>query len=304
MAPFTLSEYDPKTAIPSLSGKVILITGGTAGLGTECILKLLEHHPQVILFTGRNSSSADKVIKAAKNVSSTTQVQFVQCDFTSLHSVKGAAQKILATTSRLDTLICNAGVMAIPKDVTQDGYEIQFGINHLAHAMLIKHLLPLLLSTAKTDDVRIVTLTSLGFKFATTIPFDKLRTENDSFVLGAFRRYGDSKLANILYTQQLAKRYPEILSVVVHPGVVETGLVSGLSGFNRYFTYATTIGMRVSVQDGVKNQLWAATGNREEIVNGGFYEPVGKVGGTTKASRDEKLAEKLWDWTQEELSKF
>ena len=301
-------DYIPSQDIPSLTNKVLLITGGTAGLGHQTILTLAPHNPSRILFTGRNTSAAKSVIESTKALNPKIDISFIQCDFTSLPSVKSAAQKVLAENDRLDILMCNAGVMAIPKGLTKDGYENQMGTNHLAHAMLIKTLLPLLLTTSKLpgSDVRIISSTSLGFQFARTISFPELKTERDMFFLGAFQRYGESKLANILYAQQLAKRYPGITSVAVHPGIVHTGLVTGLKWGLRWFTYLTTIGRTIGLEDGVKNQVWAATVPKEKgmLENGGFYIPVGQVGPVTRASGDKELAEKLWEWTEGELKKF
>ncbi|ORX92059.1 dehydrogenase with different specificitie [Clohesyomyces aquaticus] len=303
--PSTIS-FDPATDIPDLSNKVLLITGGTAGLGTETILQLSKHNPARILFTGRNTTAAENVIKSIRATNTKAELKFIQCDFSSLQSVYSAAKGILDGNTRLDILICNAGIMAMPKGLTADGYEIQFGVNHLAHALLIKTLLPLLLSTSTLADadVRIVSTTSLGAGFASTISFDKLRTEHDMSILGPWRRYGESKLANILYVQQLAKRYPVITSTAVHPGVIYTGLVDGLSTGNRWFVYATTVGSSVTLEEGAKNQVWAATGRKGDVVSGRFYEPVGKVGRVFKGVKVVGLAGRLWEWTEGELKGF
>jgi NAD(P)-dependent dehydrogenase (short-subunit alcohol dehydrogenase family) len=269
-------------------------------------VQLSKHNPQHILFTGRNQKAADSVIQAVRTAAPNVEVTFFTCDFTSLESVKTAGNAITSSVSRLDLVFCNAGVMAVPKATTKDGYEIQFGINHLAHALLVKLLLPVLVRTTEEpgSDVRIVFNTSVGFALASTIDFATLRSEQDMGALGAFKRYGQSKLANILYARQLAERYPAITTVSIHPGVINTGLVSGLSTFNRHFVSLSTIGRQVTVAEGTKNQLWAATTKKENIVNGMFYEPVGKVGQTTAASKNNKLAAELWNWTEEQLKSF
>ncbi|KAF2269423.1 dehydrogenase with different specificitie [Lojkania enalia] len=289
-------SFNPNSDIPSLSDKVILVTGGTAGIGTETIVQLVKHNPDRIYFTGRNASSAENVIQSAKDTNPNVQVTFVACDFTSLQSVYEAGKRVTNESQRLDILICNAGVMAIPKTTTKDGYEVQFGVNHLAHALLIKTLLPLMLHTTTLSDasVRIVILSSLGFRGASTIDFPRLKSEQDMGILGPFMRYGQSKLANVLYAKALAKRYPDISSVSIHPGIIKTGM----------FQAATTFWRQISVQDGAKNSLWAATVKKEKIKNGAFYEPVGQMGGSTKASRNADLAEKLWEWTEEQLKDF
>ncbi|KAF1994838.1 short-chain dehydrogenase/ reductase-like protein [Amniculicola lignicola CBS 123094] len=298
-------KYDPSTDIPSLSSKVFLVTGGTAGLGMETVLQLAKHDPARIIFTGRNVSAADKTISAAKKVNPGLDIVFMPCDFTSLDSVYAIGKEVLKQNLRLDVLLCNAGVMAVPAAVTKDNYEIQFGINHIAHALLMKVLLPLLQRTASLPNtsVRIVSNTSLGFAGSKGIHLDKINAPGASSFIGRWFRYSDAKLANILYAQQLAKHYPEITSVAIHPGVIITGLVSSLPLFDRIFVFLTTWWQQIDESDGVKNQLWAATAG-DGVANGAFYEPVGVIGRTTKASLDVKGAEKLWDWTEKELARF
>lgn len=114
-------------------------------------------------------------------------------------------------------------------------------------------------------------------------------------------RYGQSKLANILYTQEMARHHPQILSVVIHPGVILTDLVTTLSQEDQELVKLSNVGKIISEEDGIKNQLWAATSPRNGIGNGQFYEPVGTVGFTTSASTDRELAKKLWEWTQEQI---
>ena len=204
--------------------------------------------------------------------------------------------------------MCNAGVMALPPGLTTDGYEIQFGTNHVGHALLVKLFLPTLLRTAEApnSDVRIVFLTSLGFRGHPSggIVFNDLHTTQDFGVIGHWTRYGQSKLANILYPAELARRYPKITSVSVHPGVVATGLVGNLGFLNKALVYVTNIGKVKVPADGTWNQLWAATAKKGRITNGAYYVPVGVLGSHDKESKSEKLAGELWKWTQKELENY
>ena len=133
-------------------------------------------------FTGRNTETAEAVITACKSASS--NITFILCDQTSLNSVSQTAKLVLEKSgNQLDILICNAGVMAVPPGVSKDGYEIQFAINHLAHALLIKLCLPALLKAAEEKgDARIVSVTSLGFKAAPKegIIFKYLKTSQEN----------------------------------------------------------------------------------------------------------------------------
>jgi NAD(P)-dependent dehydrogenase (short-subunit alcohol dehydrogenase family) len=129
-------------------------------------VQLAKHNPKHIYFTGRNSQAAEAVIAESKGGSA--RVTFIACDLDSLSSVSEAAKNFLEKSgNQLDVLICNAGVMAVPPGVSKDGYEIQFAVNHLAHALLMKICLSALQKAAdEKGDARIVSLTSLGFKSA------------------------------------------------------------------------------------------------------------------------------------------
>ncbi|KAK9489281.1 hypothetical protein V1508DRAFT_401004 [Lipomyces doorenjongii] len=114
-------------------------------------------------------------------------------------------------------------------------------------------------------------------------------------------RYGQCKLANILYACDLARRYPNITTVSVHRGVIATGLVGKLSPLNKRLVYLTNLGRVKSVADGTWNQRWAATQEKAKIVNGAYCEPFAILEKHDKESKSEKLAEELWEWTQKEL---
>lgn len=118
-------NFDPQTEIPSLAGKVILVTGGTAGLGRETVLSFARHDASHIYFTGRSHSSADKLVEDVKAQSPSAKVIFISCDLASLVAVQKAAKELTSKTDRLDIVMANAGIMALPPGQTQDGYEIQ-----------------------------------------------------------------------------------------------------------------------------------------------------------------------------------
>lgn len=310
----TTLTFDPTTFIPPLANKIIFITGGTAGLGRETILSLATHNPAHIYFSGRSQASADKLIaevrEAQKDAAQQVPLTFIRIDLVSMASIKAGAADFLSRETRLDLFFANAGVMALPPGLTEDGYEVQFGTNHLGHAALVKLLLPTMESTAAGGEggrhVRIIWNTSQGYKFASGIDFSGLKTPQSNLspihVLSDWFRYGQSKLANLLYAREIAKRHPSVVSVAIHPGVAFTGLVTGLGRFNRWFVWATTLSSRMPVEQVAWNQQWAAFAPREEVVSGGYYEPVGVKGELTKPAADDKLAEELWEWTQKELS--
>lgn len=250
------------------------------------------------------------MIQRIQENGSTTKVTFVECDLASLSSVKEACENFLSQESRLDILICNAGIMAQPPSLTPEGYEIQFGTNHLGHALIMKKFLPLLEKQSNEGgDARIINLSSKawGLHPREGIAFDKLNTVHDDFfVWGRWRRYGQSKLANLLYARELSRRYPSITSVSVHPGIVATGLVGNSSFFDRMTVHVSQFGKLLEPYEGAYCQIWAATAPKEKIENGMYYEPVGISSYSTldKTAKDDKLAERLWEWTEEALEHF
>lgn len=264
---------------------------------------------------GRNATKAASVIEDLKAKHSGLSVSFVRCDMASLASVKAAAQEFLAADhGRLDVLVCNAGVMCLDASVTVDGYQLEFQTNHIGHALLIKLLLPLLRQTAALDaaDVRIVNLSSQAYRQAPRegIAFATLNTPQESLgnaLLPGHRwsRYGESKLANMLYADALAREYPDILTVSVHPGYIFTDLFNGVPFLTKLPVYFIARGQTLSPEEGAHSQLWAATTARKGIVSGTYYEPVGVAAKrTTSQANDSKLADELWTWTQEALKDF
>ena len=272
------------------------------------VTSLAAHNAAHIFFTGRSEARATEVIDEAKARAPNAPVSFLPMDLASFASIQEAATQLRSKTDRIDLLFCNAGIMAVPAGTTADGYEIQFGTNHLGHALLIYLLLPLLLQTAKdpSSDVRIVSNTSTGFKNPPPdgIEFARPRSEQDLGVGGRWLSYGQSKLANILFAREMATHHPQLMSVTIHPGVIKTDLVTSLSAEDQALVYASSVGKMLSAEDGVKNQLFAATRARAELTNGGFYEPVGVVGAQTELSRDAELGARLWEWTEGEIGRF
>ncbi|KAH7155837.1 hypothetical protein B0J13DRAFT_582660 [Dactylonectria estremocensis] len=302
------TSFTPARDIPPLTNKVILVTGCTAGLGKQSILELAKHDPGHLWLAARNVSKAqqtvDEVMKSVPNV----RISILELDLGSLRSVQRAASRFLESSSRLDILLNNAGIMAHPEGLTTDGYELQFGTNFLGHALLIRLLLPILQRTAlqtRFGKVRIVCLTSGSHARAPLagIIFDMLKTDGSS--ISTVERYGQSKLSNILYAKELAYRYPDIRVASVNPGMVRTGLTEVMSQNNLSYRVILSILapiMGVSVEEGVKAQLWACIA--EDVKSGEYYSRIGETGKGSPHTNNHMLAEDLWDWTQRELDTF
>ncbi|KAH7151902.1 short-chain dehydrogenase/reductase [Dactylonectria estremocensis] len=296
--------FNPEKDIPSLTGKVILVTGGNAGLGKQAILEFSRHNPKQIWLASRNLEKAKSAADEIKQQVPGAPIELLELDLSSFDSVKTASRKVLSGSDRLDILMLNAGIMAVPPGLTKDGYEIQFGTNHMGHALLTKLLLPIMEKTAINDalaDVRIISLTSYGHTYAPKggCRFDTPKSTADG--LGAYGRYYQSKLANVLWARQLAKAYPQFTVAAIHPGVVRTQLMEGATATPTIVKVMVKFGSMflAPVEQGVKNQLWASVS--KDVKSGEYYEPVGVGGLASYDGKNDELAKLLWDWTENEL---
>ncbi|KAM0432235.1 hypothetical protein ACHAPT_004773 [Fusarium lateritium] len=295
--------FNPSTDIPSLNGKVILITGANTGLGKATAIELSQHSPDHIYITSRNSQKGNAALNEVKKAASKgTKVSLLDLDLSSFESIKAAARDFIKQQDRLDVLLLNAGAMGTPPSLTKDGYESHMGTNHLGHALLLKLLQPTLQKTAATGaDVRVVHLSSAGFRHVgpSGIEFDTLKSATSETSLPL--RYAQSKLACLLYAREAAKRIPNIKNIAINPGEVDTELFTREPGDEHMKMLQTTVVPTVvgPISEGVKNHLWATTS--PDIENGEFYEPVGKTGGLEGHGLDDEMTRKLWEWTEEQL---
>lgn len=285
----------------------LCIPTGNAGLGKETVLQLAKHNPKKIFLAARSEVKAEEAIKSVKSsVSNDVEVVWTPLDLMSGKSIKNAAEQVNAQSSRLDVLILNAGVMALPPGETEMGHEIQLGTNHTGHFYLTKLLLPTLLKTAEEpdSDVRVVSLASVGHNFAPA--FEKILDQEKLKKVSTTARYGASKAANILFAAELSRRYPSITSVAVRPGIIVTNLYDSLNSQSLFAALGSKF-LRLSgstVQQGACNSLWAAAGaKKEELSNGGYYVPVGILKRRNKWACNEDMGKRLWEWTELELTK-
>eukprot|EP01118_Nematostelium_gracile_P005711 TRINITY_DN1813_c0_g1_i4.p1 TRINITY_DN1813_c0_g1~~TRINITY_DN1813_c0_g1_i4.p1 ORF type:complete len:324 (+),score=90.53 TRINITY_DN1813_c0_g1_i4:36-974(+) len=307
---FSYKFYE--TDIPQLDGKVAIVTGGSGGIGKETVRALADHGAKVYM----GARSEQKAKEAIEEIEQKTgkKVEFLQMDLTSLESIKGAIKEFLTKETELHLLINNAGVMATPYEFTKDGYELQWGTNVVGHFAVTKLLLPTLLSTAeksKEGDVRVINVSSAGHAMAPSggIHFDDLKLENFS----TWTRYGQSKLGNILLTNALTERYKDkgLYSLSLHPGVIKTNLfeTTAMSKDNKFLAgILNMLGnpFMMTPENGALNQLYAATS--PEVVslklNGAYLTPVGNKSNASSYGRDAKLADRMWQYLEEEMKNF
>jgi NAD(P)-dependent dehydrogenase (short-subunit alcohol dehydrogenase family) len=286
----------------------VLIFLGNAGLGKESILQLAKHNPEKIFLGARSKTKAESAISSLKGqLSNNVNITWLPLDLTSVQSIKEAVQQFSAQSSRLDILMLNAGVMALPPGETEMGHEIQLGTNHTGHFLLTKLLLPTLLKTAQepNSDVRVVSLSSIGHNLAP--PFETILDQNKLKRVHTNLRYGASKAANILFAAELARRFPSITAVSVHPGIIFTDLYGPASEGSTIAALSSKLLsiFGTPVPAGAYNQLWAAAAaKKQDLVNGAYYVPVGKLKAHNKYTKNEEQGRRLWDWTEAELHKF
>lgn len=229
---------------------------------------------------------------------------FIKSDHADLDSVQSASEQIIAKLERLDIVILNAGVMGRDAALTKDGIEWHFGVNHLAHALMIKLLMPLLNTTAdKYGDARLLVMSSrFPWLPQQGIVFETLNTEQDWWYGGRWMRYGQSKLANAAYATTVAEKEPKISCISLHPGVVSTGLWDhSLNLPNRLFTWLAEMTQIEPLEVAVLNICWAVTTAKANLKPGAYYERPDKPGLHSSFAGDAALRERLWNWTEMQL---
>ncbi|RAK74716.1 putative short-chain dehydrogenase/reductase family protein [Aspergillus fijiensis CBS 313.89] len=298
-------SFQPQRDIVDLSGKVILVTGGNTGLGKETIVQLAQHNPSRIYLAARNESKAqDAIASIRESLPSAVDIRYLPLDLGSLKSIRAAAERFRADCDRLDTLILNAGTMNNPTKFTEAGFELHMGTNHIGHFLLTTLLLPIMQKTvALSPDVRVVSLSSAAN--AGSPSFEVMTSSSALAETSGMVRYCASKAANILFAAELARRYPEILSVAVHPGVVASDLYEHTMQRNPVFNLglkAIKSGFCRSLRTGALNQLWAAGAKRETLVNGAYYVPIGVHASGNPYAKDVKMGRRLWEWTEQQIA--
>ncbi len=284
--------------IPDQTGRVAVITGANTGLGFETAAALAGHSAHVVLAVRNLDKGADAAARiTARHPGAAVAVR--ELDLTSLASIRAAAERLRSEHDRIDLLINNAGVMFTPKAVTEDGFELQFGTNHLGHFALTGLLVDRLLAVPGS---RIVTVSSMGHR-AGTIDFDNLQWQRG---YSRARAYGRSKLANLLFTYELQRRLAgsPTLAAAAHPGASSTELSRNTPAWMRLVTGPFELTSQDAAM-GALPTLRAATdpGVRggEYFGPGGFAELRGypKVVTSNARSHDAAVQRRLWSVSEE-----
>jgi NAD(P)-dependent dehydrogenase (short-subunit alcohol dehydrogenase family) len=295
--------------IADQSGRTALVTGGNSGLGYQTVLQLARKGAHVLL-GARDRARGQAALERLAAEAPGSHIELAQLDVADLTSVERFSAGFLAGGQDLDVLVNNAGVMAIPhRETTAQGYERQFGTNHLGHFALTGRLLPALI---KRPGSRVVTVSSNRHKSAKAINFDDLQGEHGYRPWGA---YDQSKLANAMFVLELNRRLRaaglDVVSAGAHPGFAATNLQfsgprSGGTGLvNQVMGFGTRL-FGQPASDGALPQLYAATA--EGVHGGEYFGPDGpgemrghhpKLVQFSAAAHDEAAAARLWAVSEE-----
>jgi NAD(P)-dependent dehydrogenase (short-subunit alcohol dehydrogenase family) len=279
--------------IPDLKGRVVIVTGATSGLGKEAARILAGKNASVIMAV-RNVKKGEDVASEIRREFHNSDISVRDLDLSSLESIKNFADGIINDYDRLDILINNAGIMMCPYSKTADGFEIQMGTNHLGHFALTGHLMPLL---HKTKGSRVVATSSVGHR-AGKIDFTDINWEKRKY--NPSRAYGDSKLANLYFTYELADKFgndPDAPKVTAaHPGWTRTELqrhAGGIRFLNNFFSQGPDMGVLPTLRAAIDPE--AKSGDYYGPSR--FFEMQGypvKVKSNGR-SHDKEAALQLWD---------
>ncbi|HRG48452.1 MAG TPA: SDR family NAD(P)-dependent oxidoreductase [Leptospiraceae bacterium] len=282
------------TAGISLDGKTILVTGCNSGLGQEAI-RVLAMRGAKIVGTARTKEKAES---ALKQISGKSHLG-LECELANPSSVRSCVAEIKKQKIKLDVIICNAGIMALPKLEKAYGYELQFFTNHIGHFILVNGLLVEL-----TEEGRVVMLSSAAHMNAPKegIDFDNLAGEKN---YSAWSFYGQSKIANLLFAKELARRFSgtKKTAYAVHPGVIKTNLARSMNPFLQVvFGLGEHLFLK-TVPQGAATECYVAT-NPNVISESGNYFADCNTKTPRKDAENSELAKKLWEVSEKIVAKL
>ena len=275
-----------------LQGKVILLTGATEGIGRAAAGQFAARGASLTI-VGRNAEKTARVLAELKAESSNEQLASIVADLSQMSEVRRVAKEFRARHERLDVLANNAGAVFTSRQVSADGLEMTFALNHVGYFLLTSLLLDLL---QKTPGARVVS-TSSGAHMMGKIDFDDIARREKGF--SGWGVYGSSKLANILFTRELARRLKDSGATAncLHPGFVQTRFALNNQGLMASAVKLTAALFARSPEKGAETLVWLATSPEAANVSGEYFHDR-KVARTAALARDDALAAKLWEFSE------
>lgn len=282
-----------------VGGKIVLITGGNAGIGKEAAVGLASLGARVLITSRseeRGRAARDEIVERSGN----PEVDVMALDLASFRSIRAFASDILARHDRLDVLVNNAGLILRRRTETEEGFEATFGINHLGHFLLTDLLLDRLKSSAPA---RVVVVASMAHKGARRgLDFDDLQAEHHRYRW--MDAYNKSKLANIYFARQLARRVDGtgVTVNVLHPGFVRSEFGRG-GDLGALYGFGIRLGapFAISSERGARTTIYLASSPEVEGVTGTYFFKC-KPAPISKAAHDDAAARRLWDVSEQMVS--
>ncbi|WP_375105074.1 SDR family oxidoreductase [Paenibacillus sp. RS8] len=277
-----------------MKGKIVLVTGANSGMGLATTVELARKGAKVIMVC-RNRQRGEEALAAAKQKSHSEDIELMLCDLASLESIRSFAEEFTRKYPILDILINNAGVVTIKRQLTKDGFEMDLGVNHLGHYLLTNLLLEPLKAA---EQGRIVVVASGAYKIGALHYEDPTLDRR----FNPAKAYARSKLANILFTRELALRLhgTKVTVNCVHPGAVGTNI-----GVNRETGFGKSILKLLSYffltpEQGADTAIYLATALELREVTGQYYYRR-KIKQLSPRAQNRQEAERLWLWSQEQV---
>lgn len=277
-----------------MSNKIAIVTGANSGMGLATSVELMNRGFYVIMAC-RNSERGESALEQVIEKTQSEEVELMKCDLGSLESIRSFADHFKARYQTLDVLVNNAGVVAIKRGTTKDGFERMIGVNHLGHFLLTNLLLE---QIKRASSGRIITVSSGAYKTGTIHFDDPHLTKKFNVVKG----YSQSKLANILFIRELSDRLENtsVTANCLHPGAVATSL-----GVNRKNGFGKTVHhilrpFFLTPAEGADTAIYLATSPEVAGISGEYFYKR-KIASVPDKAKDKKLAEKLWSWSEREV---
>lgn len=272
-----------------MEGKICLITGATDGIGKQTAFDLAQQGAHVVL-VGRSPEKAEKCVAEIKQKTGNVNVDYLLADFSSQKQTRQLAEDFLAKYDRLDVLVNNAGLMSMSRRETEDGLELMFGVNHIGYFLLTTLLLDRILASGEARIVNVASDAHVGV----ALDFDDLQNENN---FSAMRVYGQSKLANIYFTYELARRLAETKVTVncLHPGFVATNIgANSIPYIGGGVKRILNLFVGKNVADGAAISVYLASSPEVATVSGKYFVDCQAIQ-SSEVSYDEAIAKQLWE---------
>lgn len=278
-----------------MRGAIALVTGANSGMGLATTIDLARKGAKVIMMC-RNRQRGEEALQTAIQQSKSDQIELMLCDLASLESIRSFAEEFTTKYPVLDILINNAGVVTVKRQLTKDGFEMDLGVNHLGHFLLTNLLLE---SLKAAEQGRIIVVASGAYRIGA------LHYEDPTLArrFNPAKAYARSKLANILFTKELAARLQGTKVTVnsVHPGAVSTNIgVNRETGFGRSILKLLSY-FFLTPEQGADTAIYLATAPELSEVTGQYYYQR-KIKQLSSRAENKQEAERLWQWSQEQVS--